>query len=222
MKKNTLELASMIDHTLLKADSTESELRRLCEEALQHSFYAVCVNSRWLPLVTKELRGSSVLPITVVGFPLGASLSASKASETELAIGAGSKEIDMVIDLGALKSAAWTQVQADIYGVVKAAGGFPVKVILETCLLNDQEIIDACKATVQAGAQFVKTSTGFSANGAMAHHVRLMRKTVGPSVGVKASGGIRNYSLFKEMYEAGANRIGSSASVSILKEAQND
>ena len=221
MKKNPSNLAALIDHTMLKADASQTALIKLCHEARTHSFYSVCVNPRWLPLICKELQNTKVLPITVVGFPLGASLHKSKGLETEQCLIAGAQEIDMVIDLGALKSSSWKEVEADIKGVVGAANKKPVKVILESCLLTDQEIIDACKVTVQAGAQFVKTSTGFSASGATAHHIRLMRETVGPDFGVKASGGIRNYTVFKEMYEAGANRIGSSASVEILREAQN-
>jgi len=212
--------ASYIDHTLLRADATQTDLVGLCAEARTAGFFSCCVNARWLPLVSQELKGSGVLPITVVGFPLGASLSEAKALETERALRAGAEEIDMVIDLGALKSGLWKEVTSDIQAVVKAASGKAVKVILETCLLSDGQIVTACRATVDAGAQFVKTSTGFSTSGATARIIRLMRQTVGPSFGVKASGGVRDYATFKELVEAGANRVGSSSSLQILKEAE--
>ncbi len=221
MKKNPPNLTRLIDHTLLRADATQSELKKLCDEAIEHSFFAVCVNPRWIPYVSAQLKDSKVLPITVVGFPLGASLSQTKASETAQVVATGAQEIDMVIDLGALKSGQWVEVENDIRSVVKAASGKAVKVILESCLLSDEQIVEACKISVHSGAQFVKTSTGFSTGGATAHHLQLMRKTVGPNFGVKASGGIKTLSLFNEMFEAGANRIGSSASVQILKESQN-
>ena len=212
------QLNDLIDHTLLRPDANSAELKQLCFDAREYSFLTVCVNPRWLPFVVRELSGTQVLPITVVGFPLGASTSKSKAFETSNAIELGAQEIDMVIDLGALKSGDWAAVELDIRSVVAAAQKKPVKVILETCLLTDAEIVSACKACVNAGAQFVKTSTGFSKSGATAHHIQLMRKTVGDSFGVKASGGVRTLEAALEMIDAGANRIGSSASVQMIQD----
>lgn len=213
------KIAKYIDHTLLKAEASREEILRLCAEAREHKFFSVCVNSRWIELVNAELKGSSVLPIAVVGFPLGACVTSSKAFEAELCVERGAREIDMVIDLGALKSKDWNQVEKDIYSVVQASRPYPVKVILETVLLNDDEITEACRLSQKAGAAFVKTSTGFSKGGATAAHVALMRRCVGAQFGVKASGGISNFKLFTEMVEAGANRVGSSKSVEILREA---
>lgn len=213
------KIAKYIDHTLLKAEASREEILRLCAEAREHEFFSVCVNSRWIELVNAELKGSSVLPIAVVGFPLGACVTSSKAFEAELCVERGAREIDMVIDLGALKSKDWNQVEKDIYSVVQASRPYPVKVILETVLLNDDEITEACRLSQKAGAAFVKTSTGFSKGGATAAHVALMRRCVGAQFGVKASGGISNFKLFTEMVEAGANRVGSSKSVEILREA---
>lgn len=219
MKKN---LAAFIDHTLLKADAKESDILRLCAEAREHAFYAVCVNTRWLPTVVQQLKGANALPIAVIGFPLGAMSTAAKVFETEWAVKAGAREIDMVLDVGGLKSGDWTQVEADIRAVAQACQGRPLKVILETVLLADDEIVRACQVSVKAGAQFVKTSSGFASAGANEKVVKLMRDTVGPQVGVKASGGIRDYATFKKMTAAGANRVGSSNSVQILAEAQNE
>jgi deoxyribose-phosphate aldolase len=213
------KIAKYIDHTLLKAEASREEILRLCAEAREHNFFSVCVNSRWIELVNAELKGSSVLPIAVVGFPLGACVTSSKAFEAELCVERGAREIDMVIDLGALKSKEWNQVEKDIYSVMQASRPYPVKVILETVLLNDDEITEACRLSQRAGAAFVKTSTGFSKGGATAAHVALMRRCVGAQFGVKASGGISNFKLFTEMVEAGANRVGSSKSVEILREA---
>lgn len=213
------KIAKCIDHTLLKADASRDEILHLCAEAREHNFFSVCVNSRWIELANAELKNSSVLPIAVVGFPLGASVTNSKAFEAEVCIERGAREIDMVIDLGALKSGEWTQVEKDIYSVVQASRPYPVKVILETVLLSDDEIIEACRLSQKAGAHFVKTSTGFSKGGATAHHVALMRGCVGPQFGVKASGGIGTFKVFQEMVAAGANRVGSSKSVEILREA---
>lgn len=214
---NPRDLRQKIDHTLLKADATESALRQLCQEAREYGFFSVCVNPRWLPLAAELVKGSDTCAITVVGFPLGASSSKSKAFEAADAIQKGAAEIDMVLDLGSAKSGLWKLVQDDIYEVVRASGEKKVKVILETCYLSDDEIRRACAASVEAGAQFVKTSTGFGPSGATAHHIRLMRECVGPKIGVKASGGIRDYSTARALVEAGANRLGCSASIAIVE-----
>lgn len=210
------EIARRIDHTLLKAEASEAQIRKLCEEARAHSFYSVCLNARWIPLAATCLKGSSTVPITVVGFPLGANGSAAKAFEAEHAIRLGAKEIDMVIDVGALKSGAWKEVEEDIRAVAKACGTTPLKVILETGFLSVDEIRSACQAAVRAGASFVKTSTGFGPGGATVEHIRLMRETVGPQVGVKASGGIRDRATAEALLQAGADRLGCSASVAIV------
>jgi deoxyribose-phosphate aldolase len=214
------ELKQAIDHTLLKADATQSQIEELCQEARENSFFSVCVNSRWIAFSKEKLKGTSVKVVTVVGFPLGANLSQVKAFEAKEAIVAGADEIDMVIDVGAIKSQKWSEVEADIKNVVSACGGHPVKVILETSYLNDAEIVEACRISCRAGAKFVKTSTGFASAGATEHHVRLMRSVVGNSYGVKASGGIRDTATAKKMIAAGANRLGTSASVAIVKGIQ--
>lgn len=210
------DLARLIDHTLLKAEATEAEIKKLCKEAVDHHFFSVCINSRWLPLACKELNGSKVIAISVVGFPLGANISESKALEAVEAVDAGAREIDMVIDLGAVKSGHWTEAGKDIASVVKACGDVPVKVILETCYLSEHEITQACKIAVDGGAKFVKTSTGYGSSGAHTQHVHLMRKAVGPGFGVKASGGIKTREVAIKMVEAGATRLGCSASVAIV------
>ncbi|MBS1982955.1 MAG: deoxyribose-phosphate aldolase [Bdellovibrionales bacterium] len=211
------QLAAMIDHTLLKAEATEAQIRQLCTEAAEHGFYSVCINSRWIPLAVQCLQQSKVKPITVVGFPLGANLSAAKAFEAREAVAAGAQEIDMVLDIGAAKSGRWTEVEQDIRNVVVASGGKPVKVILETCYLSLDEIRQACTAAVKAGAQFVKTSTGFGSGGATVEHIALMRSCVGPALGVKASGGIRDTATALALVAAGANRLGCSASIAIVQ-----
>lgn len=210
-------LNKYIDHTILKAEATEEDIKKLCEEAIQHGFYAVCVNSAHVLLAAEELKGSEVKLASVVGFPLGAVHTAAKVCETEIAVSEGADEIDMVLNIGALKEGRYRFAEEDIRAVVKAAekGGAIVKVILETCLLTDEEVVKACKLAKSAGAAFVKTSTGFSAAGATAHHVRLMKDTVGDKLFVKASGGIRDKAKALEMIEAGADRIGASASVNI-------
>ncbi len=213
-------LAGKIDHTLLKPEATEAEIRTLCEEARRHGFYSVCVNPANVALSAQQLAGSDVKVCTVVGFPLGATTSEVKAFETRDAIGNGAQEIDMVINVGALKSAQMDRVEADIRAVVEAAAGVPVKVILETCLLTDDEKVVACKASKSAGAAFVKTSTGFSKGGATVADIRLMRQTVGPEMGVKASGGVRDLATAIAMVEAGATRLGASASVAIVTGAE--
>ncbi|MBM3736880.1 MAG: deoxyribose-phosphate aldolase [Acidobacteria bacterium] len=215
-------VASMIDHTLLKPEATESEIRKVCAEARQHSFASVCVNAYWVPLVAELLKGSPVKVCTVVGFPLGATSTASKRAETEAALQSGAQEIDMVLNIGALKSGDTEAVRADIAAVVEAAhkAGAIVKVILETALLDDSQKAAACALSKLAGADFVKTSTGFSKGGATAHDVALMRRAVGPELGVKASGGIRSLDDLKQMAAAGATRIGASASVKIVEGAR--
>ncbi len=214
-------LASMIDHTALKPDTTVDQIRKLCAEAKQYRFASVCVNPSWVPEAAALLKGSGVKVCTVIGFPLGATTSAAKAAETADAIKNGADEVDMVINVGSLKSGRADAVQSDIAAVVKAAKGRAlVKVIIETCLLTDDEKVAACRAAQAAGADFVKTSTGFSTGGATVADVALMRKTVGPKMGVKAAGGIRNRAAAEEMVKAGANRLGTSASVAIVTDTQ--
>jgi deoxyribose-phosphate aldolase len=211
------DMARYIDHTLLKPDATREEVVKLCEEARQHKFVSVCVNPGFVRLAADALAGSTVKVCTVVGFPLGATTTVSKALETRDAIANGADEIDMVINVGALKAHNDDLVRRDIEAVVEAASGRIVKVILETALLNDEEKVRACKLCQQAGADFVKTSTGFGPGGATAHDIALMRQTVGRYMGVKASGGIRDLAVAQEMIKAGATRIGASASVKIVK-----
>lgn len=214
------ELAAMIDHTLLKADATQSEVDALCREARQYRFASVCVNPGWVRFAAEALRGSGVKVCTVVGFPLGATTTLTKVMETRDAIANGADEIDMVINIGALKNRQDDWVESDIREVVRASEGKIVKTIFETALLSDEEVIRASAMAKRAGADFVKTSTGFGPGGATSHHVGLMRKTVGPYMGVKASGGIRDLATAKEMIDAGATRIGASASVKIVKGEQ--
>jgi len=210
------ELAAKIDHTLLKADATETDILRICEEAVQCRTASVCVNASWVPTVKQALMGSGVMTCCVVGFPLGAMTSAAKAFEALEAAMAGADEIDMVLNVGLAKQGAWDAVEADIAAVVGAAGAARVKVILETCLLNDEEKRRACEAAKAAGAAFVKTSTGFSTGGATEADIRLMREVVGPNMGVKASGGIRTREDAEKMLAAGASRIGASATLKIV------
>lgn len=210
------KLASMIDHTLLKPDATREELIHVCEEAKEYNFATVCVNSSNVGLVARHLKGSPVKPIAVVGFPLGAGTTQAKIFETREAVRAGAKEIDMVINTGALKSKDYETVYNDIKGVVEASKPFGVKVILENSGLNDDEKIIACALSKTAGAAFVKTSTGFGKGGATIPDVELMRRIVGEDMEVKASGGIRNTADAKAMVNAGANRIGASAGIAIV------
>lgn len=215
-------LNQYFDHTILKPEATEADVTKLCKEAKEYGFYAVCVNSCYVPLAKKLLEGSDVKIAAVVGFPLGACCTDAKAYETEWACREGAAEIDMVLHVGAMKEKRYDYILEDISAVVAAAmefGGI-VKVILETCLLTDEEVVKACELSREAGAAFVKTSTGFSKDGATAHHVALMKKTVGDDLQVKASGGIRDLAKTMEMIEAGADRIGASASVEIFKESQ--
>ncbi len=214
-------LAAMIDHTLLRADATKAEILQVCEEARTHGFASVCVNSSWVPLVARELRGTAVKTCTVVGFPLGAMSTAGKVFEAEEAIRCGATEVDMVLAVGLLRAGEDLAVEKDIRAVAEAChrGGAILKVILETALLNDAQKVKACKLSVAAGADFVKTSTGFSKGGATAADISLMRRTVGPGIGVKASGGIRGLADARTMIAAGASRIGASASVRIVQES---
>lgn len=211
------ELAKYIDHTLLKPDSTAEQFDQLCKEALMYKFKSVCVNSSWVSYVSKKLRGSDIIVCSVVGFPLGGMDSRSKAFETQNAIENGAKEIDMVINIGALKSGNLKLVEEDIRAVRRASRSNTIlKVILETHLLSEQEKILACEISKKAGADFVKTSTGFSGGGATVEDVILMRRIVGPTMGVKASGGIRDYNSAVALIKAGANRLGCGASVAIM------
>ncbi|WP_077614523.1 deoxyribose-phosphate aldolase [Caenibacillus caldisaponilyticus] len=211
-------IAQMIDHTLLKPEATEQEILKLCEEAKAHGFASVCVNPYFVKTAAQALQGSPVKVCTVIGFPLGATDARVKAYETKLAIEDGAQEVDMVINIGALKSGDAEVVERDIQAVVEAAKERAlVKVILETCLLTDEEIVRACELAKKAGADFVKTSTGFSSGGATVEAVRLMRQAVGESLGVKASGGIRDYETAKAMIDAGATRIGASAGIKIVE-----
>ncbi|KMY31298.1 deoxyribose-phosphate aldolase [Lysinibacillus xylanilyticus] len=209
--------ARMIDHTLLKAEATKEQIEKLCAEAKQFNFASVCVNPTWVKNSSELLQGSDVLVCTVIGFPLGANTPAVKAFEAKDAIANGAQEVDMVINIGALKDKNYDLVQADIAAVVEAAkGNALVKVIIESCLLTDEEKVKACELAVAAGADYVKTSTGFSTGGATAEDIALMRKTVGPDLGVKASGGVRSLEDMKKMIEAGATRIGASSGVAIM------
>jgi deoxyribose-phosphate aldolase len=211
-------LASLIDHTMLKPDAAREEIEALCREALQFCFASVCVNPNWVPLAAAVLRGSGVKVCTVIGFPFGAHLPDVKAYEARRAVEQGADEVDMVINIGALKSKDYALVEQDIRGVVQSVGKQTVvKVILETALLTRDEKIMGCSLAKAAGADFVKTSTGFGGGGATVEDVRLMRETVGPDVGVKASGGIRTPEDAQKMVEAGATRIGASASVKIVR-----
>ena len=212
-------IAALIDHTILKPEATRADVIKVCREARQYHFASVCVNPYWVPLVKAELSGSPVKVCTVVGFPLGATSTEAKVAETAAALRAGAQEIDMVINIGALRSGDNEAVKSDIREVVKVAheARAIVKVILETALLDDNQKAVACTLSKLAGADFVKTSTGFSTAGATAHDVALMRGVVGPDMGVKASGGIRTLSDLRAMAAAGATRIGASASVKIVE-----
>lgn len=217
-KLNAKKLAGYIDHTILKADATLDDIKRLCSEAKEYGFASVCVNPSYVEAASKELGDSSVAVCTVVGFPLGATTPTQKALETAEAIALGADEVDMVINLGAVKSKDWDLVEKDIRSVVAAASEKTVvKVIIETCLLDDEEKARVCRIAKDAGADFVKTSTGFSNGGATADDVRLMRETVGPEMGVKASGGIHTADEAVTMIEAGATRIGTSSGVEIVQ-----
>lgn len=205
----------LFDHTILKADATREMVERVCREAREHHFMSVCVNSYYTGFVADELQGSDVRVCTVVGFPLGQMSTKTKAAETRIAVEDGADEIDMVINVGALKGGDDAVVFEDIRAVRKACEGKVLKVIIETCLLNEEEKVRACRLAMEAKADFVKTSTGFSTGGATKEDVALMRKTVGDTMGVKASGGIRDKEKAVEMLEAGADRLGTSATIAI-------
>ena len=204
------------DHTILKADATEAQVEKICNEALENDFMSVCVNQYYTKFVAEKLAGSDVKVCTVVGFPLGMSDTRVKAFETKAAIEDGATEIDMVINVGALKDGKYDYVLNDIKTLKEVCGDIVLKVILETCLLTDEEIVKASELSKEAGADFVKTSTGFSTAGAKTHHVALMRKTVGEDMGVKASGGIHNAEEAQSMIDAGASRLGTSATLAII------
>jgi deoxyribose-phosphate aldolase len=215
------ELAKMIDHTLLKPDATQDQIAQLCFEARKYGFAAVCVNPAWVKLCSQLLQGTAVHVCTVVGFPLGATPPEVKAYEAQQAIDDGATEVDMVINIGALKSKDYALVERDIATLARTshAGGAILKVIIEAALLTDEEKVIACQLAKVAGADYVKTSTGFGPGGATVHDVELMRHAVGPEMGIKAAGGIRSYEDVKAMVAAGATRIGASAGVKIVQQA---
>jgi deoxyribose-phosphate aldolase len=216
------ELAKMIDHTNLRADATQADISALCDEALQHGFAAASINPAWVSYCAKRLEGSGIHVNATIGFPLGANTAAIKVAEARDAIKNGATELDMVINIGALKSGYADFVEREIAAVVKAAEGVPVKVILETSLLTTEEKIAVCEMASRSGAAFVKTSTGFARSGATTDDVALMRQIVGRKLGVKASGGIRSYGDAISMITAGADRIGTSSGIAILKEMPSE
>lgn len=217
-QEGALELARRIDHTLLKPDASDEAIIQLCAQALQYSFFSVCVPPSFVALAAKQLASSQVSVCTVVGFPLGYHHTDTKVFETQKAIADGATEIDMVMNIGMAKMGHWAAVRADIQAVVQAAQSCAVKVIIETCLLTTEEITQACNAAMQAGATFVKTSTGFGSAGAKVDHVAQMKKAVGDRLQVKASGGIKNLEQYQAMVAAGADRIGASSGIAILEE----
>lgn len=212
----------LFDHTILKADATEEAVAKICAEAIEYGFMSVCVNTYYTAFVAEKLKGTDVKVCTVVGFPLGQMSTRAKMLETECAVADGASEIDMVLNVAALKDGKYDVVLSDIKAVKAACGDALLKVILETCLLTKEEIVKACELSVEAGADFVKTSTGFSTGGATTEDIALMRKTVGPDIGVKASGGVRDYKGAAAMVEAGASRIGASATIAILSGTKSD
>ena len=222
MSLSPAQLAAFIDHTLLKPDTSLAQIEKLCAEALEHKFFSVCVNGCWVATAYQLLEDSDVKVASVVGFPLGAMAFDAKRFEAEAAIDDGAHEIDLVLNIARLKAGDDRYVLREIIDVVEAADERTVKVILETCLLTDEEKIRACHLVVESGAQFVKTSTGFSTGGATVADVKLMRETVGPKFGVKASGGIRDLPTALAMIEAGATRLGTSAGVAIMKNLVGD
>jgi len=215
-------IAGLIDHTLLKPDATSQQVERLCAEACEHGFRTVCVNPCYVPLATKRLHCADVGVCTVIGFPLGATLTLTKVRAVHAAVKAGADELDMVMNIGWLKGGEAQAVREDIEAVVEASADRPVKVIIETCLLTDEEKETATRLVVDAGAAFVKTSTGFSSGGATIEDVRLLARVADGRIGVKASGGIRDLAAAKRMVEAGATRLGTSAGVSIAREEQTE
>ena len=216
-----MKLNKYIDHTLLKADATQDKIETLCKEAKEYDFASVCVNTYWVPFCAKQLEGSDAKVCTVVGFPLGAMSSNAKAFETKDAIEHGASEIDMVLNIGEMKAGHYDVVRDDVKAVVEAAKGHCVKVILETCLLTKEEIVKACELCIEAGATFVKTSTGFSTRGATVEDVKLMKETVKDKCLVKAAGGVRCRADLDNMIEAGADRIGTSAGVALMQDKTN-
>lgn len=217
-----MNYAKFIDHTQLKTESTREQIDKIINEAKEYGFKSICVNPTHVKYSAEQLKGTDVLVCTVIGFPLGASTKEVKAFETKNAIENGASEIDMVINIGALKDGRLDEVKDDIESVVKASNGKTVKVIIETVLLTDEEKVTACKIAKEAGADFVKTSTGFAGGGATASDVKLMKDTVGEALEVKASGGVRNLEDFNNMLEAGATRIGASAGVQIIQGLESD
>ena len=215
-----MELNKYIDHTLLKPEATKEQITKLCEEARQYDFASVCVNTCYVPLAKQLLAGSDVKVCCVVGFPLGAMDTVSKAFEAKTAVENGAQEVDMVINIGALKDKDYDYVTKDIAAVVEASKPAIVKVIIEACLLTDEEKVEACKCSMNAKAEFVKTSTGFSTHGATPEDVALMKKTVGDVCKVKAAGGVRSYDDAMKMIEAGADRLGCSAGIKVMEEAK--
>lgn len=211
------DLSTYIDHTLLKPESTSEQILAVCKEALGYKFFGVCVNSLFIPQVAAALRGSQVTPVAVIGFPLGAMATSAKAFEAKWCAENGAKEIDMVISIGKLKDKDFDYVRNDIKEVVKASAGALVKVIIETSLLNDEEKSTACKLAKEAGAHFVKTSTGFNGGGASVADIKLMKSIVGPDIGVKASGGIKTAEQAWDLIRAGASRLGTSSGISLVQ-----
>ena len=212
-----MEYNKLIDNTLLKADATEEQIKNLCKESKERNFMSVCVNPYYIPFCKKELEGSDVKVCTVIGFPLGQMTTKAKVFETKDALAKGADEIDMVINVAALKDKKYDYVKNEIAEIKKACGDHVLKVILECCLLTDEEKVQACLLAKEAKADFVKTSTGFSIHGATVHDVELMRKTVGPEMGVKAAGGVRSHEELLEMVKVGATRIGTSSGVKLMK-----
>lgn len=210
-------LAKMIDHTVLAAHTTEDKIIKLCNEAMEYGFFSVCVNPYWTSYVARRLEGTDVKVCVVAGFPLGANTTRIKAQEAALAVAEGAHEVDMVLNVGAMRDKKHDVVRDDIRAVKEAVDGRLLKVILETCYLTDEEIVKACELSVEAGADFVKTSTGMGIYGAFPDHIRIMRQTVGPNIGVKASGGISNFKDAHRAILAGASRLGCSASVSVIE-----
>jgi deoxyribose-phosphate aldolase len=213
-----IDLARLIDHTLLRPEATAADVKRLCREAAEYGFFSAVVNTHWVPLAARELAGTDVVVCSIAGFPLGAVDTGVKAYEAGRAVRAGAREIDMVMNVGAFKSGDLDFVRADIAGVVGACGDARVKVIIEAALLDDEETAGACRLVRDAGARFVKTSTGFGPPGASVRAVEIMRRAVGPGFGVKASAGIRTAAFALELVRAGADRIGTSAGVAIMEE----
>ncbi|MBT3319722.1 MAG: deoxyribose-phosphate aldolase [Clostridia bacterium] len=210
-------LAKYVDHTLLKPAASRDQVKKVCDEARANKFASVCVNPNYIEFVAQQLSGSGVAPCVVIGFPLGATTPEVKAAETSAVVALGAKEVDMVVNIGAIKSGDWKLVKRDIEAVTAAARGKAlVKTIIETCLLTDEEKVKVCTVAKLAGADFVKTSTGFSTGGATVEDVRLMRQTVGPDIGVKASGGVKDYASAVKMIKAGATRLGTSSGVKIV------